>query len=149
MLFAGFGVRPQPAPTRVCRSRRFWSCSIPHCPRHSCTLSLFFFFSSLFSSPISLSHSYSTVWLLIVFTAHYSFSPGLSPHNHYDSGNYTCFIERGGELLDSISYSLRVQGGVLLLLLLLLLLQLFLLLFSTIIKEVCFALPKSKFYSHS
>ena len=144
MLFAGVGVRPQSAPTRVCRSRRFWSCSIPHCPRHSCTLSLFFFFffSSLFSSPISLSHSYSTVWLLIVFTAHHSFSPGLSPHNHYDSGNYTCFIERGGELLDSISYSLRVQGGVLLLLLLFLL-------FSTIIKEVCFALPKSKFYSHS
>jgi len=26
-----------------------------------------------------------------------------------DSGNYTCFIERGGEMLDSISYSLRVQ----------------------------------------
>ena len=145
MLFAGFGVRPQPAPTRVCRSRRFWSCSIPHCPRHSCTLSLFFFFfSSLFSSPISLSHSCSTAWLLIVFTAPYSFSPGLSPHSHYNSGNYTCFIERGGELLDSISYSLRVQGGVLLLLLLLLLL-----LFSTIIKEVCFALAKSKFYSHS
>ena len=27
-----------------------------------------------------------------------------------NSGNYTCFIERGGEMLDSISYSLRVQG---------------------------------------
>jgi len=26
-----------------------------------------------------------------------------------DSGNYTCFIERGGEMLDSISYTLRVQ----------------------------------------
>ena len=27
-------------------------------------------------------------------------------------GNYTCFIERGGEMLDSISYSLRVQGEI-------------------------------------
>ena len=27
-----------------------------------------------------------------------------------DSGNYTCFIEEKGQILDSVSYSLRVQG---------------------------------------